>query len=92
MSYIARVDRDGIAPPPAGLQPAARLPELPIHGLNGLIKIGVEKLVEKVGVEPTMPKGRLVYSQGISPVKASPGLTVGFEPTTCRLQGGCSAI
>ena len=54
------MDRDGIAPPSAGLQPAALLPKLPIH------------LVERVGVEPTKPLGRLVYSQGFSPVKASP--------------------
>jgi hypothetical protein len=75
------VDRDGVAPPSAGLQPAALLPKLPI------------RLVERVGVEPTKPLGRLVYSQGFSPMKASPklGLTVSIELTTCCLQDSCSA-
>ena len=44
----------------AGLQPTALPIELPI------------RLVERVGVEPTKPIGRLVYSQGFSPVNASP--------------------
>lgn len=44
----------------AGLQPAALPIELPI------------RLVERVGVEPTKPLGRLDYSQDISPMKASP--------------------
>lgn len=43
-----------------GLQPTALPIELPIH------------MVEREGVEPTKPIGRLDYSQVISPVKASP--------------------
>ena len=45
------VDRDGIAPPSAGLQPAALLPKLPI------------RLVERVGVEPTKP----IWVPGLQP-------------------------
>lgn len=67
------VDRDGIAPPSAGLQPAALLPKLPI------------RLVERVGVEPTKPLGRLVYSQGFSPVKASPKIGADGEHRTHNL-------
>ena len=65
----------------AGLQPTALPIELPI------------RLVEREGVEPTKPVGRLVYSQVISPMKAPPNLelTVSIELTTCCLQDSCSA-
>ena len=42
-------------------------------GFNQLLcYLSYRSVVERVGVEPTKPLGRLVYSQGISPVKASP--------------------
>ena len=48
-------------------------------------------MVERVGVEPTKPLGRLVYSQGISPVKASPELMSSLEFATGHLQDSCAA-
>ena len=47
-----------------------------------------EKLVEREGVEPPKPVGRLVYSQGISPVKASPELVIGLEPMSPEYKTG----
>lgn len=42
-------------------------------------------VVERVGVEPTKPVGRLGYNQGISPLKASPkcGVDNAHHPVTC---------
>ena len=57
----------------AGLQPTALPIELPI------------RLVEREGVEPTKPVGRLVYSQVISPVKASPKIGADGEHRTHNL-------
>ncbi len=56
-----------------GLQPTALPIELPIH------------LVERVGVEPTKPIRRLVYSQGFLPVKTSPKTGADGEPRTHNL-------
>ena len=48
-------------------------------------------MVERVGVEPTKPLRRLVYSQGISPVKASPELMLSLEFATGHLQDSRAA-
>ncbi len=67
------MDRDGIAPPSAGLQPAALLPKLPIL------------LVERVGVEPTKPRGAPGLQPGYLASESLSGVGADGEPRTHNL-------
>ena len=70
------VDRDGFAPPSAGLQPAATLSQLPIHWWRGLES------------NQQSPKGAWVTARLSRHVKASPELIVGLEPTPPEYKTG----